>query len=257
MQTQEAVARGLPRLADRVAIVTGAGSGIGAAIVRRFVDEGAFVVAADIKAESLGRYAGADAIAPLAADVSRSADAERMVKVALDRFGKLDIVVNNAGIVDAFLPVGEVTDQVWDRVLAVNLTGPMMVSRAAIKVMLPAGGGAVVNIASVGGLVGGRAGAAYTASKHGLIGLTRNIAATYLKDRIRCNAICPGGVDTGIALGGEPSKRGYEALSRTLATNPRTAKPEEIAAVAAFLASDEASFVNGAVVVADGGWTAA
>lgn len=115
----------------------------------------------------------------------------------------------------------------------------------------------IINISSIGGLVGGRAGAAYTASKHGLIGLTKNIAATYGADGIRCVAIAPGGVNTGIPLGAEPSDRGYATLGKTLQSNPRMGEPEEIANLAAFLASDEASFINGSIIVADGGWLAA
>ncbi len=243
------------RLAGKVALVTGAASGIGAAICARFVAEGASVVAVDLNADGLQRYTGAEKVATVTADVTKPEDVERMVGAALDRFGKLDVLCNNAGIMDRFLPVGEVTDEVWTHVLAVNLTGPMMLSRAAVRQMLAQGGGSIVNIASVGGFAGARAGVAYTASKHGVIGLTRNTAATYMKDGIRCNAICPGGVDTGIPLGGEPSAKGYAALNLTLGAMPRVGKPEEIAATAAFLASDDAAFVNGAIVVVDGGWT--
>lgn len=256
MQTTDLTARSATgRLAGRVAIVTGAGSGIGAAICVRFMDEGASVVAVDVNELGLAKFEGAQGVLRVTGDVTRTADVDAMVCSALDRFGRLDILVNNAGVMDAFLPVGEVTDEVWRRVLDVNLTGPMQLCRAAVRHMLGAGGGSIVNIASVGGFAGGRAGVAYTASKHGVIGLTRNIAAAYIKDAIRCNAICPGAVDTGIPIGGDPSPKGYEMLSRTLGANPRLAKPDEIAALAAYLASDDASFVNGAVVVADGGWT--
>ncbi len=132
----------------------------------------------------------------------------------------------------------------------------MRVSRAALPRMLRAGRGVIINIASVGGLVGARAGAAYTASKHGLIGLTKNMAAVYAAAGIRCVAIAPGAVNTGISLGGEPSARGLAALNRTLPANPRVGEPVEIANLAVYLSSDEASFVNGAVIVADGGWIA-
>lgn len=244
------------RFEGKVVIVTGADRGIGKSTVARFLDEGARVVAADLApAAGLAEYERDARVAIVLGDVSVRADAERIVATASERFGRLDVLVNNAGIVDRFLPVGEVTDELWQKVLAVNLTGPMYLARAAVP-HLVASKGVVVNVASVGGLFGARGGAAYVASKHGMIGLTKNIATTYAKDGVRAVAIAPGGVNTGISIGGEPSPRGYEALNRTLPAAVRMAEPAEIAALVAFLASGEASFVNGAVVVADGGWTA-
>jgi NAD(P)-dependent dehydrogenase (short-subunit alcohol dehydrogenase family) len=244
------------RLDGKVAIITGAGSGIGLATTCCFHEAGASIVAADVSPDRLAQFANTDGIATVVADVSQRSDVDRMVATAVDRFGRLDVLCNDAGIMDRFLPVAEVTDEVWSHVLAVNLTGPMMASRAAIPRMLQAGGGVIINIASVGGVVGGRAGAAYTASKHGLIGLTRNVAATYGRDGIRCVAVCPGAVETGIPIGGEPSPRGYETLNRTLPAMPRGAQPIEIASICLFLASADAGFINGAAIVADAGWTA-
>jgi NAD(P)-dependent dehydrogenase (short-subunit alcohol dehydrogenase family) len=243
------------RLQGKVAIVTGAGSGMGLAITKQFVAEGARVVGGDIIAEHLTTLQGLEGVTPVRANVTVQADVERLVAAA-NELGRLDIVCNNAGIMDRFLPAGEVTDDLWQRVLDVNLTGPLRLVRAALPLLLQSGHGVIINIASVGGLAGGRAGAAYTASKHGLIGLTKNIAATYGPDGLRCVAIAPGGVNTGIPLGGEPSERGYAALNRTLPANLRMAEPTELAQVATFLASDEASFINGTVITADGGWLA-
>jgi len=243
-------------LEGKVAIVTGAGSGIGLEMSRRFAEQGASVVAADVSEEGLRRAEAAEGVSVVRADVSSAHDVEGMVGVAIERHGRLDVLINNAGILDRFLPAAETLDELWDRVLGVNLTGPFLATKHAIGPMLEGMGGVIVNIASVGGLRGGAAGAAYTASKHGLIGLTKNTAANYAADGIRCVANCPGGVDTGIAPGGEPSERGYATLNRVLTPMPRLASPAEMANIALFCASDEASFLNGAVIVADGGWTA-
>lgn len=243
------------RLAGKVAVITGADRGIGKATVAKFLEEGARVVAADLAPAGLAEYEKDPRVAIALGDVSVRADAERMIATATERFGRLDILVNNAGILDRFAPVDELTDDLWDKVIAVNLTGPMYLSRAAMPHLL-ASKGVIVNVSSVGGLFGARAGAAYVATKHALIGLTKNIAATYAADGVRAVAVAPGGVNTGIGVGGQPSQRGYAALQKTLATSVRLAEPSEIASVIAFLASDEASYVNGQVVVADGGWTA-
>lgn len=245
------------RMAGHVAIVTGAAHGLGAAIARRLIAEGADVLAVDVNVEGLAALADEPHAAVLIGDITLPETAVKAVGLAVEKFGKVDVLVNNAGIMDAFKPVTEVSDELWAKVLAVNVTAPMMLTRAVLPRMLEAKSGAIVNVSSVGGIVGGRAGAAYTASKHALIGLTRNTAANYIKDGVRCNAVCPGAVDTGIPLGGEPSPRGYATLQMTLPANPGQAQPDELAEVVAFLASDEASFVNGAVVVADEGWTAA
>ena len=169
----------VPRLQNKVAIVTGAGSGIGRATAELFHREGAMVVAVDQVAAGLAQLPADERMQSVVADVSRRADDERAVATAVDRFGRLDALCNVAGIVDRLLPVGELTDEVWEHVLAVNLTGPMLAMRAAIPAMLLGGGGVIVNISSIGGLFGARGGAAYAASKHGLIGLTKNVAATY------------------------------------------------------------------------------
>ena len=246
----------MTHLEGKVAIVTGAGSGIGLETSRRFAEQGASVVAADVSEEGLGRAGKTEGVSVVRADVSSAQDVEGMIGAAIERHGALDVLVNNAGILDRFLPAAETPEELWERVLGVNLTGPFLATKHAVGPMVEGEGGVIVNIASVGGLRGVAAGAAYTASKHGLIGLTKNTAANYAADGIRCVAICPGGVDTGISPGGDLSERGYATLNRVLAAMPRLASPAEIANVALFCASDEASFLNGAAIVADGGWTA-
>ncbi|MFM9106262.1 MAG: SDR family NAD(P)-dependent oxidoreductase [Chloroflexota bacterium] len=231
------------------------GAGIGLAIARRLSAEGARVVAADVSDEAVRRAAEVPGAVSLKADVTRQADIDALVAAAR-RLGRIDILVNNAGIVDRILPVGEMTDEVWDRVLAVNLTGPMKLARAVIPGMVDAGGGVIVNVSSVAGIVGGLGGAAYTASKHGLNGLTANIASSYLGTGVRCVGLAPGAIATGISIGGEPSERGMAMVNRRMSDNPPSGVAEQMADAVAFLASDEASFVNGTTLVADGGWIA-
>lgn len=249
------------KLTGKTAIVTGAGSGIGKAIAVLFAKEGAKVVLTDIDQQSLNDTAaqikaeGHQVIA-VVANIAKQEDINSMVDSAVNSFGSLDILVNNAGIMDNFKTVGECTDDLWDRVLAVNLTGPFKASRAAIKVMeKQENGGAIINIASVGGLFGSPGGAAYVTAKHGIVGLTKNMAATYgLYGKIRANTIAPGAVATRIGTTiTEPSEIGYRAL---MDRGPApTGDPVQIAEAAVFLASDASSFVNGVTIVVDGGWT--
>ncbi|WP_214740643.1 glucose 1-dehydrogenase [Exiguobacterium sp. s48] len=250
------------KLAGKTVIVTGAGSGMGRAIAKLFAKEGAQVVAFDLNDETIQAVVeeiktGGGHVVGVTGNVTNQTDIDKLVDAANDTFGSVDILVNNAGIMDNFLTVGEVTDEVWERVLAVNLTGPMKLARAAIQVMEKQDqGGVIINNASVGGLFGTRGGAAYVASKHGLIGLTKNIAATYgTLGKIRANAIAPGGVNTNIgATITAPSELGMRAIQG--AGEAPMGEPEQIANVALFLASDDSSFVNGDVLKADGGWTA-
>ena len=248
------------KLQGKVALVTGAGSGMGRAMAQLFAAEGARVVVDDVLPERVEAVveeigsSGGEAVGAVA-DVSKQEDVEKMVATALE-LGRLDILVNNAGVMDRMTPAAEVGDELWRRVMAVNLDGPFYACRAAIPKMLEQGGGVILNIASVGGLHGGRAGAAYTASKHGLVGLTRNLAYSYAPQGIRANAICPGGVDTAIGVGGEPHQAGLQRMQLGAANMGRIGQPEEIARVALLLVSDDASYVSGAEVVVDGGWTA-
>lgn len=249
------------RFTDKVVVVTGAGSGIGKASAEGFAAEGAAVVAGEIDAARLDALvsqlsAGGTKVVGVQGNVAVAEDCKKLIDAAVENFGRLDVLVNNAGIMDRFLPVAELDDAMWNRVLGVNLTGPMNTMRLAIPVMLAHGGGVIVNIASAAGLGGGFAGAAYTASKHGVVGLTRNTSLMYGKQGIRCVAICPGGVNTNIGAGGMPSEAGYIALGPGLATMPRVGEPVEIANAVLFLASSEASFINGSVLPVDGGWWA-
>ncbi|HEX7745093.1 MAG TPA: SDR family NAD(P)-dependent oxidoreductase [Micromonosporaceae bacterium] len=248
------------RHSGRVVLVTGAASGIGRASAIRFTKEGAQVIGCDVDAEGLAgtlkqlEDAGHHA-QMVTADVAIPAGIDRIV--AQLGGGRVDVLANIAGIMDRFLPVTELDDATWERVIGVNLTGVMRLCRAVLPGMREAGRGVIVNIASIGGLTGSVAGTAYVASKHGVIGLTRSIAYLYAEDGIRCNAVCPGGVETNIGRTAAPSVEwAYRRLEKSFGTAVRAAQPDEIAALVSWLASDEASNVNGAVITADGGWLA-
>ena len=252
----------MQRLENKVALVTGASSGMGYQIAKLFAKEGASIVVIARRKEKLADLIahieadGGKAIA-VAGDVTSEDDVQNAVKTAVQTFGKLDIVVNNAGILDKMRPVTELDDDLWNAVINTNLAGPMRVFRAAIPEMEKNGGGVFVTVSSLGGLFGARAGAAYTASKHGVLGLAKNVAFIYADKNIRSNVIAPGGVKTeiGADIAGV-SEMGMKRCQLGMATMPRMGEAEEIAQLALFLASDEASLVNGAVVTADTGWGA-
>jgi NAD(P)-dependent dehydrogenase (short-subunit alcohol dehydrogenase family) len=252
------------RFEQKVALVTGAGSGIGKATVDRLLAEGAQVIAVDVVEGALqgaitSWQAGGGQVTGVVADVMQEADADRMIEAAYATYGRLDILCNNAGIMDMMTPAADVSLDLWNRVLGVNLTGPFLACRKAIPRMVAQGGGNIVNTASEAGLRGSAAGTPYTVSKHGLIGLTKSIAFFYGAQGIRCNAVCPGGVRTAIGVGGTaPHAAGLGQVMGILqaATHGHIAEPEQIASVITFLASDEASNVNGAILPADDGWSA-
>lgn len=251
----------MKKLMNKTAVVTGAGSGIGKAIAELFAREGANVVVADLHPEHIDLVvkaitaSGGKALG-VVFDVSSETDVARLVEMTLKNFKTLDILVNNAGVMDDFMPVEKISDELWNKVMGVNLNGTFYTCRLAVPIMLNQSSGVIINIASVGGLFGTRAGAAYTASKHAVIGLTKNIGFMYAKNGIRCNAIAPGGVNTNIGANMKPDSFGMERGMLGMATMPRMGEPEEIANAALFLASADASFVNAAVLTVDGGWTA-
>lgn len=248
------------KLQGKSIVVTGASSGMGRAIVERFVREGASVVAVARRKERLEELAASLADAPgkmlvYAGDVSLRETNEGMIAAAVEHFGKLDVLVNNAGVMDDMAPIGEVDDDRYEKVMKVNVYGPLCAMRRAVQVFLEQGqGGNIINVASVGALRT-CAGAVYCASKAAVVSLTKNTAYMYMPDGIRCNAIAPGGINTEIAGSmGMPNKNGYGRVQKVLACAPAPGSADQIAQAALFLASDDSRYISGDVLVVDGGW---
>ena len=254
------------RLDKKVALITGGGSGIGRACAVTFACEGARVVVTDLRDADVDRTveivseAGGKAVG-IAGDVTRSEDAQKMVRTATDSFGRLDILVNSAGIATRNIETDDSTvEELWDKVIEVNLKGTFLVSWAAHPEMVKAGGGSIINLSSIIGLVGHQVGFGsafnpYAASKGGVIQFTRNLALHVASDKVRVNAICPGYTVTTLTetLTGSP-----ETMVRLESMHPmgRLGQPEEMAAAALYLASDESSYVTGTYLAVDGGYTA-
>ncbi len=254
----------MKKLENKIAIITGAGSGIGKEITLLFAKEGAKIVATDLNEKRLAEleketssYEGN--IKLVKGDITKTNLIDEIIKVALKSFGTIDILVNNAGIMDNFQGIDEVDEKEWMKVMDININAPYRLMSHVMKVFLNKKSGNIINIASIGGLNGGRAGAAYTTSKFALIGLTKNTGFLFAKNGIRCNAIAPGAIETNISESIDYSKFKDEIKDRIMpgmVLNPRSGKPIEIAKIALFLATEESSLVNGSVIVADDGWSA-
>ena len=247
----------MPKLQGKSCIVTGASSGIGRAIARGFAAEGASLVLADCSEGPLRAVAAELGAVAVSTDVSQPAEVQRLVERALQAFGRLDVLVNNAGIEGEQAPTADCSLENFDRVLAVNLKGTFLGMKFAIPAMLKAGGGSIVNVASVAALVGFANIPAYCASKGGVLQLTRTAALEYATRNVRVNAVCPGVIATPMVerfIGSDPARRAaFEALEPVR----RFGTPEEIAQLVLFLASADASFCTGAPFIADGGLVAA
>ncbi len=244
------------RFRGKTVIVTGAGSGIGRATALRLGLEGARVIASDIVGERLDEVAVEHLelrLVTVAGDVSREETVDRLVAAAE---GRVDGLVNNAGIMDTFLPPAEVDDATWERVFAVNVTALMRTTRAVLPLMLEAGAGAIVNVTSVASLRASAAGCAYTASKHAANGYTKSTAMFYKAQGVRANVVAPGAVMTDIEVPWH-SAHAQSVLSPLMGVMvPSVATSEQVAATITWLLSDDASNVNGAIVTCDGGWSA-
>ncbi|MFE5023262.1 SDR family NAD(P)-dependent oxidoreductase [Streptomyces sp. NPDC056656] len=243
------------RFSGQTVVVTGAASGIGKAVASRIVREGGRVIAVDVSADGLAALTAelGEAVAPVTADITSPTSADAVLAAA---GGRVDALANVAGVMDDDAAVHEVDDTIWDRVMRINVEGPMRLMRAVVPGMLAAGGGRIVNIVSEAALRGSAAGAAYTTSKHALVGLTKSSAYQYAGTGVQVNAVAPGAVATGIHV---PAAAPYGS-SRTAKMRvaiPGLAVAEELAASITFLLSGDAVNINGAILPSDGGWSAA
>jgi NAD(P)-dependent dehydrogenase (short-subunit alcohol dehydrogenase family) len=243
------------KLDGKVALITGAGSGIGRASAILFAQEGAKVAVADYvpaggqETVKMIKDSGGEAVF-IEADVSKTADVQRMVNATVEAYGRIDILFNNAGINGPLVRTAEASEEDWDRIININLKGVFLASKYSIPVMLSGGGGAIVNTASIAGFMASPYDAAYSASKGGVIQLTKSIALEYAHQNIRVNCICPGVIETPMAEMEILPERAYYIPQK------RKGQPEDIARAALYLASEDSSYVTAASLVVDGGWTA-
>lgn len=249
-------------LKDRVAIVTGAAGGIGQAICRRFVAEGVRLAAADVNGPALAGLAGelkasGGEVLPLAFDITRADEVEAAVAQAQEAFGRIDILVNNAGW-DIAKPFVETDPALWDKIIAINLVGPLNLHKAVLPRLIAAGGGKVVNIASDAGRVGSSGESVYSACKGGLIAFSKTIARECARDNVRVNVVCPGPTDTPLLRSfvgeGEFGQKIYDGLRKAIPLK-RLGEPDDLPGIIAFLSSADADFITGQVISVSGGLT--
>lgn len=250
------------KLENKVCIVTGASSGIGLEIALAYAKEGAKVVVGARRLEKLEELVehGKDLpgeIYAVAVDVSKQEDIDNIVDKTVEKYGKVDVLVNNAGILDSYKSPVSITDEIWNKMFEVNVDSVMRASRKVLPLMREQKSGVILNTASVGGIRGMRGGLAYVATKHAIVGMTKHIGYAYAEEGIRCVAVAPGTVET--EIGNKVKDPDMETLNKLMTgfkSFPLGTSPEELAKVYVFLASEDANFINGTTITVDGGWTA-
>lgn len=252
----------MKKLEGKVAVITGGASGIGKSTAELYLKSGAKCLIADLNENALQAFKDENAqygdnLATMVVNVANKEQVESMVDYAAKTFGTVDILMNNAGIMDNLTPIAEMEDDLWDKLMAVNLNSVMYGTRKAVRYFLEKEkAGVIINTSSLSGICGGRGGLAYTTSKHGVTGLTKNVAFMYGDAGIRCNAICPGTTKTNILSDMKPSPLGMKKATSGYGGSIGAASAEQVAEVALFLASDDAAFINGVAMPVDGGWCA-
>lgn len=250
------------KLENKVCIVTGASSGIGLEIALAFAKEGAKVVVAARRLEKLQALVEKAKDLPgeiyaVSADVSLQEDIDNIVDETVNKYGKVDVLVNNAGILDSYKSPVTITDEIWENMFKVNVDSVMRATRKVLPLMREQKSGVILNTASVGGLQGMRGGLAYVATKHAVVGMTKHIGYAYAQEGIRCVAVAPGSVGTEIGnTVREPDMETLDKLMAGFNNFPRVTTPQELAKVYVFLASEDANFINATTITVDGGWTA-
>lgn len=242
------------KLENKVAIITGSTSGMGIDEAVQFAKEGAYVVVTGRNEERLNEVcskikAFSDKVLGVRADISTLEGAEKVYNDTMKAFGRIDILVNNAGVFDKYAKLLDTDEELWDMIYNIDIKATFRMCKLVIPQMMERGSGSIVNIASIAGLVAGKGGAAYTSSKHAVIGLTKHIASEYSKYGIKINAVCPGTIVTPLI------KDVVASIPKDNVPMRRFGKPEEVAQLAVFLSSDEADFMDGAIIPIDGGYT--
>lgn len=250
------------KLENKVCIVTGASSGIGLEVALAFAKEGAKVVVGARRLDKLEELVEkskdlAGEIYAVALDVSKQEDIDNIVDKTVEKYGKVDVLVNNAGILDSYKSPVSITDEIWSKMFEVNVDSVMRATRKVLPLMRDQKSGVILNTASVGGIRGMRGGLAYVATKHAVVGMTKHIGYAYAQEGIRCIAVAPGSIDTEIGKTvKDPDMETLSKLMKGFESFPLGTSPEKLAKVYVFLASDDASFINGTTITVDGGWTA-